>query len=402
MNRSLTHPHQPRPTGTLLWRRGVSSFSGTLPVNWSIMSIQLAQLIEAMESIAPTRHAESWDNVGLLVGDPQQSISRAIVCIDYTADVAAEARSLGCDAVIAYHPAIFEGLKRLTAGSVVFDALRRGLPIYSPHTAWDVAPGGVNDFLMDILAVNSRRALRPAQPKPTTCKLVVFTPVSAVERVSGAIFAAGAGHIGNYSGCSFRVPGTGTFFGGEGANPVVGQAGRFEQVDELRLESIVPLGLLDKVIAALRTAHPYEEPAFDIVPLQPPPDGLGQGRIGRFDVPIDRRELLERIRKGLGLSHLLVAGPVEGLVSSAACLAGAGGEYLKDALEQQAGLYLTGEIRHHDAVKAAQRGVTVVCTLHSNSERASLSRLVQRLGQCLPGLDTRLSSKDRDPFVIIG
>ncbi|MGA2499770.1 MAG: Nif3-like dinuclear metal center hexameric protein, partial [Tepidisphaeraceae bacterium] len=319
------------------------------------MKTPLSKLVEVMESIAPTRHAESWDNVGLLLGDPQQSISRAIVCIDYTPEVAAEAQQLGCDAVIAYHPAIFDGLKRVTAGSVVFDALRRGLPIYSPHTAWDVAPGGVNDFLMDILAVSSRMPLRPAAAKPTLCKLVVFTPSAAVEKVSQAMFAAGAGHIGNYSGCSFRTPGTGTFFGETGANPAVGQAGRFEQVDELRLETIVPLAILDKVIAAMRPAHPYEEPAFDIVPLQPPPDGLGQGRIGRFDPPVDRRELLERIRQGLGLSHLLVAGPVAGPVSSAACLAGAGGEHLRDALERQAGLYLTGEIRHHDALKAAQR-----------------------------------------------
>ena len=355
-----------------------------------------------METIAPSRHAESWDNVGLLVGDPQQTISRAIVCIDYTSEVATEAQALGCDAVIAYHPAIFEGLKRLTAGSVVFDALRRGLPIYSPHTAWDVAPGGVNDFLMDILAVNSRRALRPAAAKPTSCKLVVFTPAAAVEKVSQALFAAGAGRIGNYSGCSFRTPGTGTFVGEAGANPAVGQAGRFEQVDELRLETIVPLALLDKVIAALRPAHPYEEPAFDIIPLQLPSDGLGQGRIGRFDAPVDRRELLERIRRGLNLSHLLVAGPAVGPVSCVACLAGAGGEHLKDALEQQAGLYLTGEIRHHDALRAAQRGTTVVCTLHSNSERASLSRLAGRVRDHLPALEIRLATSDRDPFVIIG
>ncbi|MFI5380443.1 MAG: Nif3-like dinuclear metal center hexameric protein [Tepidisphaerales bacterium] len=366
------------------------------------MSILLSQLIETMETIAPTRHAESWDNVGLLAGDPQQAISRAIVCIDYTAEVAAEGQRLGCDAVIAYHPVIFEGLKRVTAGSVVFDALRRGLPIYSPHTAWDVAPGGVNDFLMDILGVSGRRALRPAAAKATACKLVVFTPAEAIEKVSQAMFGAGAGRIGNYSGCSFRAPGTGTFFGEEGANPAVGQAGRFEQVEELRLETIVPLANLERVVAAMRAAHPYEEPAFDIIPLQPPPDGLGQGRIGRFDAPVERRELLQRIRKGLGLSQLLVAGPVDGTVSSVACLAGAGGEHLKDALEQQAGLYLTGEIRHHDALKAAQRGMTVVCTLHSNSERASLSRLADRVRERLPGLELRLSAADRDPFAVIG
>ena len=364
------------------------------------MKMPLANLIEAMESIAPTRHAESWDNVGLLVGDPQQLISHAIVCIDYTREVAAERIESGCDAVIAYHPAIFDGLKRITAGSVVFDALRRGVPIYSPHTAWDVAPGGVNDFLMDILAVSSRRALRPAVAKAASCKLVVFTPIGAVEKVSQVMFAAEAGRIGNYSGCSFRAPGTGTFFGEAGANPAVGQAGRFEQVDELRLETVVPLAILDKVVSAMRSAHPYEEPAFDIIPLQAPSDGLGQGRIGWFDAPVLRGELLQQIRKGLGVSHLLVAGPVEGEVSSAACLAGAGGDHLKDALEQGAELYLTGEVRHHDALKAAQRGMTVVCALHSNSERASLSRLAAKIREKLPGLELSISSCDRDPFIV--
>ncbi len=362
------------------------------------MTLILEQLIRAMESIAPTRHAESWDNVGLLVGDPRQTVSRGIVCIDYTAEVAAEARRAQCDLVIAYHPPIFDGLKRLTAGSVVFDALRFGLAIYSPHTAWDIAPGGVNDFLMDVLAVDYRRPLRLATARPISCKIVVFTPSDAVEKVSQAMFAAGAGRIGNYTGCSFRAQGTGTFFGEAGANPAVGQAGRFEQVEEQRLETIAPLAIIDKVVAAVRSVHPYEEPAFDIIPLQPPPDGLGQGRIGTYADPVPRRELFNRIRQGLGISHLLVAGPTDGEVSSVACLAGAGGEHLKDALEQQSGLYLTGEIRHHDALKAAQRGMTVVCTLHSNSERASLARLKEMIHKHIPELDLRLSSADRDPF----
>jgi putative NIF3 family GTP cyclohydrolase 1 type 2 len=154
------------------------------------------------------------------------------------------------------------------------------------------------------------------------------------------------------------------------------------------------------VIRALRKAHPYEEPAFDLNQLAAPPEGLGQGRIGSFEKPVDRQELFERIKRGLEVNHLLVAGPTDGPVKRAAVCAGACGDLLNDALAQKAELYLTGEMRHHDAIKAARAGTTVVCVLHSNSERAVMKRLKTRLEEKLPGLPVLLSRTDRDPFEI--
>jgi dinuclear metal center YbgI/SA1388 family protein len=353
-----------------------------------------------LDQIAPTRYAESWDNVGLLAGDPGQEVSRAILAIDYTAEVAAEGKSVGAELVIAYHPPIFSAIKRLTAGHLVFDAIRRGVAIYSPHTALDVAEGGTNDVLCDVLGVARRFPLKLSETKATQYKLVTFVPEDALERVSRALFDAGAGRIGNYSACSFQLKGTGTFFGEEGARPAVGQSGKLERAPEVRLETVVPITKVAAVIEALRNSHPYEEPAFDLNQLAAAPEGIGIGRVGEFDAPVERGELLSRIKRGLELDHLLVAGPTEGAVQRVATCAGACGDLLDDAIAQQAGLYLTGEMRHHDAIKAAGAGLTVVCTLHSNSERATLKRLQQRLAEALPGLGCHLSRQDRDPFQV--
>jgi putative NIF3 family GTP cyclohydrolase 1 type 2 len=153
-------------------------------------------------------------------------------------------------------------------------------------------------------------------------------------------------------------------------------------------------------IRALRSAHPYEEPAFDLQQLAAPPEGLGLGRIGDFGEPVQRAGLIERVKRGLELSHVLVAGPTEGAARRAAVCAGACGDLLDDAIKQQADFYLTGEVRHHDAIKAARAGMTLVCTLHSNSERAPLKRLKERLADILPDLPAVLSRTDRDPFQI--
>lgn len=364
--------------------------------------MQLTQVIDALEKIAPTRYAEAWDNVGLLVGDPAQAVARAMLTIDYTPEVACEAAGEQCDLVIAYHPPLFNAVKRLTASgdtALIYDAIRRGVAIYSPHTALDVADGGTNDLLADAIGLAERQPLRLSEPKATQYKLVTFVPAEALEKVSRALFDAGAGRIGQYSACSFRSPGTGTFFGEEGTHPAVGQSGRLETANEVRIETVVPIGKVDAVVRALRQAHPYEEPAFDLNQLAGTPQGLGQGRIGTMPAA-PRGEVIGRLKQALSLSRVLVAGPTDGTVSKAACCAGACGDLLNDALAQKVDLYLTGEMRHHDAIKAAAAGVTVVCTLHSNSERAVLRRVKDRLAETVPELGVVISRQDRDPFAI--
>jgi dinuclear metal center YbgI/SA1388 family protein len=365
--------------------------------------MNVKQLITAMEQIAPTRYAESWDNVGLLVGDPEQKISQAMLTIDYTPLVANEAKDAGCDAVIAYHPPIFDVTKRVTStGStqLIFDAIRRGVALYSPHTALDVAEGGTNDMLADALMLTDVHPLKLSAPKATECKLVTFVPKNDLEKVSQALFNAGAGQIGNYTQCSFRSPGEGTFFGEEGSSPTIGQAGQLEVAHEIRIETIVPLNKVEAVIAALRKSHPYEEPAFDLLTLHAHPDGKGMGRVGRLPGEATAEMLVNHLKRELELGSVLVAGDLQKMVKRAAVCAGACGNLLDDAIAAKVDLYVTGEMRHHDALKAVRAGLTVVCTLHSNSERAVLKRVQAKLRQLLPDLPTQLSQQDRDPFVV--
>jgi dinuclear metal center YbgI/SA1388 family protein len=362
----------------------------------------LRSLIDALETIAPTRHAEAWDNVGLIAGDPDQPVTKVLLTIDYTPAVADEAASGGFDAIVAYHPPIFEAVKRVTAGSLIFDAIQRGVALYSPHTALDVAEGGTNDMLADAIGMDAtdRGPLRLIEPKASQYKLVTFVPEKDVQRVADALFEAGAGRIGNYTRCSFQSPGMGTFYGEDGTNPTVGQAGKLERAPEVKVETVMPIAWMQKVLAALRKAHPYEEPAFDLVQLAASPEKLGQGRIGTLP-PTPRAQVIDRIKGELGLNHLLVAGATDGTITRAACCAGACGDMLDDAIRQNAELYLTGEMRHHDAIKAANAGLTVVCTLHSNSERPVLKRLARRLTEALPELPNQISRADCDPFAVV-
>ncbi|MGC4033790.1 MAG: Nif3-like dinuclear metal center hexameric protein [Tepidisphaeraceae bacterium] len=365
--------------------------------------MKLAEVVQHLDAIAPPHTAEAWDNVGLLVGDTAAIVTRAILCIDYTAGVAAEAKAAGCDFVLAYHPPIFKPLKKLTASgasSLVFEAARRGVAIYSPHTALDVAAGGTNDVLADLLGLVDRRPLKPSELKATECKLVTFVPTEHVDAVAEALFAAGAGRIGDYSRCSFRSSGVGTFFGEAGTNPAVGQAGQSESVPEVRVETVVPLSKIGDVISALKRSHPYETPAFDLVTLAAPPASAGIGRVGKLPSPAMREELFNTLKQGLGIGHLLIAGPQSGEVKTVAVCAGACGEFLDQAIAAKVDVYVTGEMRHHDALRAAAAGLTVVCTLHSNSERITLGKLAERLTKELPAITWQVSAVDADPFSI--
>jgi dinuclear metal center YbgI/SA1388 family protein len=361
--------------------------------------MRVADLVGAMEDIAPTRFAAAWDNVGLLVGDAESAISRVLLTIDCTRAVLAEARAGGCEAIVSYHPPLFEAQKRFVAGSVAFEAARAGIALFSPHTALDVAEGGTNDALADILGMTERVPLRPVEAPDEELKLVTFVPAEHVAAVSRALFAAGAGRIGKYSSCSFRGAGTGTFFGGEGTHPVVGEAGRLEEAVELRLETVVPVSCVEAVVGALRASHPYEEAAFDLVRLMAAPGRRGFGRVGTVG-PARLEALVERVKKALGVESVLVAAPFDRMVSRAAVCAGSGVDLMSDAIAAGAGVFLTGEVRHHDALRAVEAGLAVVCTRHSTSERGALVALERRLSELLPEVTVTRSTEDREPFAI--
>jgi dinuclear metal center YbgI/SA1388 family protein len=380
----------------LLDRKQRGWASVALDERW--LSMNVGDLVRAMETIAPSRFAASWDNVGLLVGDPASPLKSVLLTIDCTIPVLNEARGGKASAVVSYHPPIFAAQKRFLAGSVAHDAARAGIAIHSPHTALDVAIGGTNDVLADAIAMTSRVPLRPLEPADATVKLVTFVPAEHLAAVSRAVFDAGAGKIGNYSSCGFRTPGTGTFFGREGTKPAAGAAGKLEECAELRFETVVPLARIGEVVGALRAAHPYEEPAFDLVRLAAPRSVEGMGRVGRIEsAPVSA--VVEAIKRGLALEQVLVAGLVDRDVSRVAVCAGSGGDLVDDAVAAGAELLLTGELRHHDVLRAIAGGLTVVCTLHSASERAALVALERRLAAELRGVTVSCSRVDREPLV---
>jgi len=368
--------------------------------------MKVRDICRAMEEIAPLSPAAEWDNVGLLIGDPAAPVRKMILCIDLTEAVVAEVSRAAAQMVMAYHPVIFKPISRLTpqACPSVFAAARKGLAVYSAHTALDVAAGGTNDVLAAALDLRDRRPLEP-QADEGQCKIVVFLPVEELPTVAAAAFGAGAGVIGDYRDCSFFSHGIGTFCGGEGTAPAVGQPGRHEAVEEVRLEMVASRRKVAAVCQAVRQAHSYEEPAIDVYPLLARPGGLGPGRVGRLGRPVRLATLIGRVKKALGVSKVLLAGATKArqgrLVDTVAVAAGSCGSLWRAAVDDGASVYLTGEMRHHDALAASAAGLDVICVGHSHSERLTLERLAGRLGRMLPKLKVVLSRADRDPFDIV-
>jgi len=363
--------------------------------------MKIKEICKVLEDIAPASFAEDWDNVGLLVGDAEASTDRLMLCIDLSEEVIAEARQAKAGMLMCYHPPIFKPLSRVTADAcpLVFKALKSNIAIYSMHTSFDVVPGGSNDVLARAMG------LKKAQPIEDYCgqslvKIAVYTPPDELSRVANAAFVAGAGRLGNYYDCAFFSHGIGTFCPNPQARPTVGSADKHEAVEEVKLEFIAPLALAGHVCSALRETHSYEEPAIDVVPMRQFPKGTGMGRIGRLERPVRLSTLLTKVKKATGVSHLLLAGAAKKdiKISTVACGAGSCGSLYKKALANGAEFYLTGEMRHHDALAASK--MVVACVGHSNSERLSLDDLAKRLTRMLKGLKTQVSRRDHDPFVI--
>jgi dinuclear metal center YbgI/SA1388 family protein len=366
--------------------------------------MKVKDLAKAVEEMVPLQLAQDWDNVGLLVGDPQAEVKNVLLTIDITRDVVEEAGRLKTDLIISYHPVIWDGLKRVIAEgptSAVYELVRSQIAVFSIHTALDSAVGGVNDGLARIVGIRD--------PKPIgdyvdagceeNYKLVVFIPVDSVSRVSNALFAAGAGSIGKYSQCSFQAEGTGTFLPMQGARPTVGKKGKLEKVPEVRFETIVPAAKLDDCLAAVKQAHPYETPAFDCLKLHNTRSRFGLGRIGKLTQPLLAEQIIGRIRKHTGAKAVGIVGKEKRLIRTAAVCAGSCGAIVNSVIDAGAELYLTGELKHHEALAAQEAHLTCICLSHTVSERFILRKLARELQEKVKAVTIKISKKDADPFV---
>ena len=365
--------------------------------------MKIKDIAEAVEKIAPLKLAQGWDNVGLLIGDENRNVKNILLTIDITKEVVAEAKKLKTDLIVSYHPVIWDGLKKITtdgASGVVYDLIRSQIAVFSIHSALDSAVGGVNDGLAEIVGIVDGKPIGDYVDSLAgeNYKLVIFIPVESVTKVSNAVFAAGAGVIGNYSNCSFAAEGTGTFLPLAGARPTIGKKGKYEKVPEVRFETIVPAEKLAKVITAMQKAHPYETPAFDCYKLYDSPAQFGLGRIGKLARPMRIQKIVERIKKETKAKAIGVVGDEKRLVRKAAVCAGSCDKIINLVIAEKCDLYLTGELKHHHALAAQETGLTCICLSHTVSERFILKKLAKQLQNQIKQVNIKISKKDADPF----
>jgi dinuclear metal center YbgI/SA1388 family protein len=368
-----------------------------------VKKMKIKDIAAAIEKIVPLKLAQDWDNVGLLIGDAQRNVKNILLTIDVTGDVVAEAKRLKTDLIISYHPVIWDGLKQITANgstSAVYNLIKAGIAVFSIHTALDVATGGVNDGLAEMIGIRDAEPIGDYVDSPVgdNYKLVVFVPIESAAKISNAVFAAGAGAIGNYKNCSFGAKGTGTFLPLKGAKPTVGKKGKPEKVPEVRFETIVPAEKLADCIKALQKAHPYETPAFDVFKLYDTQGKFGLGRIGKVAPPVRIKQIIGKINKYTGAKAVGIVGDEKRLVKTAAVCAGSCGKIINTVIAAKADCYVTGELKHHQALAAQEAGLTCICLSHSVSERFILKKFAKQLQKHIKEVTIKISKKDADPF----
>lgn len=352
-----------------------------------------------LDEFAPLAFQESYDNAGLLIGNPQMEITSALLTIDITEAVLNEAIQKNCNFIISHHPLIFSGLKRLTGDSevqrCVAKAIKNDIAVYASHTNLDNVLGGVSGKMAEKLGVGKLRVLVPKQE--SLMKLVTYIPQLHAFSVRQALFAAGAGHIGNYDSCSYNTEGFGTFRANETANPFVGKADELHSEAEMRIEVILPSYLKSKVVAALIHAHPYEEPAFDLIPLKNSWNSVGAGVIGELDEPVDALDFLQKIKSMFNVGAIRHTNLPEKKIQKIAMCGGAGSSFLKQAIDQGADLYLSGDFKYHEFFDAEDR-ILIADIGHFESEQFTKDIFYEIITKKMPTFAVQFSETKTNPI----
>jgi dinuclear metal center YbgI/SA1388 family protein len=370
------------------------------------MSARLSDVIDVLEVAYPPMLAQEWDSVGLVCGDPEEHVDSVTIAVDATATVVDEVPDRGL--LLAHHPLLLRGVDTIAAstakGALLHRMIRTGRALFTAHTNADSAAPGVSDALADALGLTVEEVLAPAAGGQDNDKWVVFVPAGNVDEVREAMFAAGAGHIGDYSHCSWAVAGTGQFLPHEGASPTIGSVGSVERVAEDRLEMIAPARLRGHVLAALRAAHPYEEPAFDIFATASVPGDVGLGRIGTLSTPQTLAAFVSRVHDALPPTSwgIRALGEDDAEVSRVAVCGGAGDSLLDIVARAGVDAYVTADLRHHPADEHRRRSdVALIDVAHWASEypwcNQAAGLLRDHFGDSLP---VRVSAIRTDPWNI--
>lgn len=360
--------------------------------------VKIKEIVDALEMFAPLPLQDGFDNAGLQVGLTDAEVTGVLLCLDVTEKVVDEAVASGCNLIVSHHPLIFSPLKRITGATYVercvMKALSNGVAIYSAHTNIDNAPGGVNYRIAEKLGLQNLKILVPKEN--ALLKLSVYVPVASADAVREALFAAGCGHIGNYDSCSYNVEGFGTFKAGEGAQPFCGTVGALHKENEVRIDTILPAYIKNRVIKALLAAHPYEEPAYDIYPLQNSWETVGSGVVGELPEATDERDFLLKIKDTFAAGCVRHTSLMGKKVKKVALCGGAGASFAGAALAAGADLYLTGEARYHDLF--SYNGKMLVAFIgHYESEQFTMEIFKEIISAAHPNIKVKTTEVNTNP-----
>jgi dinuclear metal center YbgI/SA1388 family protein len=347
--------------------------------------MNIIEIISFLETIAPPHLQEDYDNAGLITGNAGWDCSGAIISLDATEAVVLEAIEKKCNLIIAHHPIIFKGVKKITGNNYVektiITAIKNDIAIYAVHTNLDNVIDGVNGKIADKLGLITRQILSPKNG--LLQKLSLFVPVGHQQKLLDALFAAGAGNIGNYSECSFTLEGSGTFKAGDGTNPYVGKIGERHIENEVKIEVIFPVWMQQQIVNAMKAAHPYEEVAHDIYTLANTYQQTGSGLIGKLENPVSESEMLEILRVAFKIPVIKHTAFTGKMVKKVAVCGGAGSFLTKAAMKAGADIYITSDIKYHEFFDAEEK-ILLTDIGHYESEQFTIELLFDILRENFP------------------
>ncbi len=362
----------------------------------------ISEITSYLEQMAPLGLQESYDNSGLIIGHHNQKISKALISLDVTNDTITEAIDSGCNLIIAHHPLIFKSLKKIDTSSPIGSMIRmlimNDIALYAIHTNLDNILEGVNAKLAEKLGLKHLQILAPKTG--LLHKLAVFCPSGYVEKVQQSIFEAGGGHIGNYNSCSFNTAGFGTFKAEDGASPFVGEIDKLHHEEEMKIEVVIPSYLAQKVISAMVDAHPYEEVAYDIYPLNNAQQNIGAGMIGELTEETEIKVFLEIVKKELNATQIRYSKALNKKVKKIAICGGSGSFLINNAYKAGADVFITGDLKYHDFFEH-QGEMTLVDAGHYETEQFTKELLYDKLKGKFPNFALQISKARTNPIYFL-